>query len=141
MLWKYYKNIVNVTLFLKFLPRFRQQNFFFSSHFRQWHCHNSIQFFFHFRQCHCHNYQKYFFIFFLFRQWHCRNCFLSTQDTGQEFGQRNFDNSVVEIPLLSLSTFFSFSLLFLLNFGNTIAEILSLSSIPQLTLNSTYKAN
>ena len=45
MLWKYYKNIVNVILFLKFLPRFRQQHFFFSSHLRQWHSHNSIQFF------------------------------------------------------------------------------------------------
>ena len=29
MLWKYYKNIVNITLFFKFLPRFRQQHFFF----------------------------------------------------------------------------------------------------------------
>ena len=64
MLWKYYKNIVNVTLFLKFLHRFRQQHFFFSSHFWQWHCHNSIQFFPHFRQCHCHNYQKKNFFFF-----------------------------------------------------------------------------
>ena len=63
-----------------------------------------------------------------------------TQD-GQEFGQRNFGNSVAEIPLLSLSTFFSFSLLFLLNFGNTVVEILSLSSIYQLSSNSAYNAN
>ena len=41
MLWKYCKNIVNVILFFfKFLSRFRQPQFFFSSHFRQWHCHN-----------------------------------------------------------------------------------------------------
>ena len=144
MLWKYYKNIVNVTLFLKFLPRFWQQNFFFPPIFG-----NEIAiipfnfFFFHFRQCYCHNYQKYFFFYILFRQWHCRNCFFLAHriQDGQEFGQRNFGNNVAEIPLLYLSTFFSFSLLFLLNFGNTVAEILSLSSIPQLTSNSTYKAN
>ena len=43
--------------------------------------------------------------------------------TGQHFGQRNFGNGIAEIPLLSLSAFFSFSLLFLLNFSNTVTEI------------------
>ena len=95
--------------------------------------------------------KKYFF-FYLFRQWHCRNCFfvfraLHTRAhkigtrLGQEFGQRNFGNSVAEIQNLSLSNFFPFSLLLLLNFGNTVAEILSLSSIHQLSSNSTYNAN
>ena len=114
MLWKYYKNIVNVTLFLKFLPRFWQQIFFFPSIFGNDITIIPFNFFSHFRQCHCHNYQKKNFFFFLFRQWHCRNCFFS-QD-GQEFGQRNFGNSVAEIPLLSLSTFLSFSLLIFVEF-------------------------
>ena len=143
MLWKYYKYIANVTLFLKFLPRFGQQIFFFPPIFGNDIAIIPFNFFFHFRQCYCYNYQKKIFFFFLFRQWHCRNCFFlayKTQDK-QEFGQKNFGNSVAEIPLLSLSTFFSFSLLFLLNFGNTVTEVLSLSSVPQLTSNSTYKAN
>ena len=142
MLWKYYKNIVNVTIFFKFLPRFRQQNFFFPPIFGNDIAIISFNFFSIFGNAIATITKKNFF-FFLFRQWHCRNCFFlahRTQD-GHEFGQRNFGNSVAEIPLLSLSTFFSFSLLFLLNFGNTVAEILSLSSIPQLTSNSTYKAN
>ena len=141
-MWKYYKNIVNITLFLKFLPRFRQQNFFFPPIFGNDIAIIPFNFFFHFRQCHCHNYQKKNFFFFLFRQWHCRNCFfLAHRTQDKEFGQTNFGNNVAEIPLLSLSPFFSFSLLFLLNFGNSTAEILSLSSVPQLTSNSTYKAN
>ena len=131
-LWKYYKNIVNVTLFLKFLPRFRQQHFFFPSHFRQWHCHNSIQFLYPiFGNAIATITKKKISFFPLFRQWHCRT----------EFGQRNFGNNVAEIPLLSLSNFFSFSLLLLLNFSNTVAEILSLFSIPQLSSNNTYNTN
>ena len=66
---------------------------------------------------------------------------LRTQDSGREFGQRNFGNAVTEIQNLSLSNFFPFSLLLLLNFGNTVAEILSLSSIHQLSSKSTYNAN
>ena len=58
MLWKYYKNIVNVTLFLKFLPRFRQQHFFFPLIFGNDIAIIPFNFFPHFRQCHCHNYQK-----------------------------------------------------------------------------------
>ena len=52
--------------------------------------------------------------------------------------------SVTVLPkfLHFLSPPFSFSLSsFLLNFGNTVAEILSLSSICQLSSNSTYNAN
>ena len=146
MLWKYYKNIVNATLFLKFLPRFRQQNFFFPPIFGNDIAIIPFKFFFFFifgnAIATITKKKKNFFIF-LFWQWHRRNCFFLAHRTqeGQEFGQRNFGNSVAEIPLLSLSTFFSFSLLFLLNFGNTVAEILSLSSIFQLTSNSTYKTN
>ena len=143
MLWKYYKNIVNITLFLKFLPRFHQQNFFFPPFFGNDIAVIPFIFFSIFDNAIATIIKNIFSFFFLFRQWHCHNCFFlahKTQD-GQEFGQRNFGNSVAEIPLLSLSTFFSFSLLFLLNFGNTVAEIISLFSIPQLTSNSTYKAN
>ena len=43
-------------------------------------------------------------------------------------GNRNFGNVITEIQNF-LSHFFSFSLIFLLNFSNTIAEIHSLSSI------------
>ena len=139
MSWKYYKNIVNVTHFLKFLHRFRQQHFFFPPIFGNDIAIIPFNFFSHFRQCHCHNYQIFFFFFSYFGNDIAVIAFFS-QD-GQEFGQRNFGNSIAEIPLLSLSNFFSFSLLFLLNFGNTVAEILSLSSICQLSSNSTYNAN
>ena len=107
MLWKYYKNIVNVTLFLKFLPRFRQQIFFFSSHFRQWHCHNSIQFFSIFGNAIATITKKKNFFFFPISAIALPQLlFFSTQaQDGQEFGQRNFGNSVAEIPLLSLSPF------------------------------------
>ena len=143
MLWKYYKNIVNVTLFLKFLPRFRQQNFFFPPIFSNDIAIIPFNFFFPFSAMPLPQLPKIFFLFFpILAMALPQLLFLAhrTQD-GQEFGRRNFGNNVAEIPLLSLSTFFSFSLLFLLNFGNTVAEILSLSSIPQLTSNSTYKAN
>ena len=82
---------------------------------------------------------KHFF-FFLFRQWRCRNCFFFNCP-GRILGRRI---SVTVLPkfLCFLSPSFSFSLSsFLLNFGNTVAEILSLSSICQLSSNSTYNAN
>ena len=135
MLWKYYKNIVNVTLFLKFLPRFRQHFFFLSFSTMTLPQFHSIFFFPHFRQCHCHKLLLFFFFFEHSTLGH------TGHKTGQKFGQRNFGNSIAEIPLLSLSNFFFFSLLFLLNFGNTVAEILSLSSICQLNSNSIYNAN
>ena len=139
MLWKYYKNIVNVTLFLKFLPRFWQQFFFFLP-FRQWHCHNSIQVFSHFRQYHCHNYQKKFFFFFYFGNGITAIAFFFNR-TGGNLG-RGISITVLPKFLFFLSPPFCLSLSkFLLNFGNTVAEILSLSSIAQLTSNSTYKAN
>ena len=135
MLWKYYKNIVNVTHFLKFLHRFRQQHFFFPPIFGNDIAIIPFNFFFpHFWQCHCH---KLLFFFFFYHS----TLGHTGHRTGQEFGQRNFGNSVAEIPLLSLSNFLCFSLLFLLNFGNTVAEILSLFSISQLSSNSTYNAN
>ena len=117
-------------------------NFFF--HFRQWDCHNCQNnffffFFLHYRQWHCHNCQNKFF-FFLFRQWHYRNCFFFNWP-GSILG-RGISVTVLPKFLCFLSPPFSFSLSsFLLNFGNTVAEILSLSSIYQLSWNSTYKAN
>ena len=119
-------------------------NFFFYSftdfiifffHFRQWdghNCQNKFFFFLHYRQWDCHNCQNNFFFFFLhYLQWHCHNClnnfFFSFFGNGitaiaffltdrQHFGQRNFGNSVAEIPLLSLSPFFFFSLLIFVEF-------------------------
>ena len=114
-----------------------------------------IIFFFHFRQWDCHNCQNNFFFtlsamalpqlpkqffFFLFRQWRCRNCFFFNW-TGSILG-RGISVTVLPKFLYFLSPRFSFSLSsFLLNFGNTVAEILSLSSICQLSSNSTYNAN
>ena len=120
-----------------------------------------IIFFFHFRQWDCHNCQnnffffffftlsamplpqlpkQIFFFFFLFRQWHYRNCFFFNWP-GSILG-RGILVTVLPKFLCFLSPPFSFSLSsFLLNFGNTVAEILSLSSIYQLSWNSTYKAN
>ena len=132
---------MNVTLFLKFLPRFRQQHFFFFPLIFS----NDIaiipfNFFPPFSAMPLPQLPKKKFLFFpYFGNGIAAIAFLHR--TGQEFGQRNFGNSVAKIPLLSLSNFFSFSLLLLLNFGNTVAKILSLSSIPQLSSNSTYNAN
>ena len=49
----------------------------------------------------------------------------STQHTYS--GSKNFDNHIIEIHAFSLSHFFSFSLILLLNFGNDVVEIYSLS--------------
>ena len=96
-------------------------------------------FFLNYRQWHCHNCQNIFF-FFLFRKWHYRNCFFFNWP-GSILG-RGISVTVLPKFLCFLSAPFSFSLSsFLLNFGNTVAEILSLSSICQLSWNSTYKAN
>ena len=98
-----------------------------------------IIFFLHFRQSHCHNCQNKIF-FFLFWQWRCRNCFFFNW-TGSILG-RGISVTVLPKFLCFLSPPFSFSLSsFLLNFGNTVVEILSLSSIYQLSSNSTYNAN
>ena len=143
MLWKYYKNIVNITLFLKFLPRFRQQIFFFPLIFGNDIAIIPFNFFSIFDNAIATITKNIFSFFSYFSNDIAAIAFFLAHKTqeGYEFGQRNFGNSVAEIPLLSLSTFFSFSLLFLLNFGNTVIEILSLSSVLQLTSNSTYKAN
>ena len=96
----------------------------------------------------------------LFRQWHCRDCLFfilralytrahsDTQHSGRKTGQWNFVNPIAEIQHFlspySLSFFFLFLILspaFWLNFGNAIAEIQSLSSFSQLSLNSSYNAN
>ena len=139
-MWKYYKNIVDVTTFF-FLLIHRFHNFFF--HFRQWDCHNCQNnfffFFFTLSAMALPQLPKQFF-FFLFRQWHYRNCFFFNWP-GSILG-RGISVTVLPKFLCFLSPPFSFSLSsFLLNFGNTVAEILSLSSIYQLSWNSTYKAN
>ena len=101
--------------------------------------HRFHNFFFYFRQSHCHNYQNNFF-FFLFRQWRCRNCFFFNW-TGSSLG-KGISVTVLLKFLCFLSPPFSFSLSsFLLNVGNTVAEILYLSSIFQLSSNSTYNTN
>ena len=138
----YCENIVKIlwTWQLFFLLIHRFHNFFF--HFRQWDCHNCQNkffffffFFLHYRQWHCHNCQKKNF-FFLFRQWHYCNCFFFNWP-GSILG-RGISVTVLPKFLCFLSLPFSFSLSsFLLNFGNTVAEILSLSSISQLSSNST----
>ena len=97
-------------------------------------------FFLNYRQWHCHNCQNNFFFFFLFRQWHYRNCFFF--NWPDSILGRGISVTVLPKFLCFLSPPFSFSLSsILLNFGNTVAEILSLSSICQLSWNSTYKAN
>ena len=141
-MWKYYKNIVNVTLFfLNSSPDFSNNNFFFPPIFGN--DITTIPFNFFpppiFGNAIATITKKNFLFFPLFRQWHCCNWFFlgplhtrgtqdRTQDSGREFGQRNFVNSIAEIQNLSLSNFSSFSLLLLLNFGNRVVEIFSLSS-------------
>ena len=59
MLWKCCKNIVDITLFfLKISPQISTTiiYLFLSSHFPQWHCHNSYKFFFFFSLCALHTY-------------------------------------------------------------------------------------
>ena len=113
-MWKYYKNIVNVTLFLKISSQILVTNFFFPSHFQQWHCYNSIQFFFPFSAMPLPQLPNFFFFFSYFGNGIAAIVFFA-QDR-QEFGQRNFGNSVAEILLFSLSTFLSFSLLIFVEF-------------------------
>ena len=100
----------------------------------------------------------------LFRQWHCCDCLFflilkSTlhSDTQHSVGKLGSGISSIPLPKFNifslpiLSPTFSFSLFSLLlcilspafwpNFGNAIAEIQSLSSFSQLSLNSSYNAN
>ena len=141
----YCENIVKIlcTWQLFFLLIHRFHNFFF--HFRQWDGHNCQNkfylfiFYFYTIGNGIATIAKTFF-FFLFRQWHYRNCFFFNWP-GSILG-RGISVTVLPKFLCFLSPPFSFSLSsFLLNFGNTIAEILSLSSICQLSWNSAYKTN
>ena len=105
----------------------------------------------HFRQCHCHNWKKKKFIP-LFRQWHCHNSFVNFiffsfslralhAHPGSRIGHRKFGIPVAEIQHF-LSPPFSSSLSYLwLNFDNSNTEIQSLSSKSQISLNSSYNAN
>ena len=84
--------------------------------------------------------KQIFFFFFLFRQWHYRNCFFLNWP-GRILG-RGISVTVLPKFLCFLSPPFSFSFSlssFSLNFGNSVAEILSLSSFYQLVWNSAYK--
>ena len=92
-----------------------------------------------FRQCHC---RKLFFFSSHFRQWHCHNCqiffphhlvFLAGTHTssthpGSRYRQKELRQYHYRKSKISLFYFLSFSLQLLLNFGNGIAAIHSLSS-------------
>ena len=109
---------------------------------------HSIFFPSHFRQCHCHNYQKkisFFFpisvmalsqLVFLARTGNLgRGISITALPKFKIFLSPTFPLSlsvVAKIQNLSLSNFSSFSLLLLLNFGNTVTKILSLFSFCQL---------
>ena len=84
-------------------------NFFFSSHFQQWHCHNCQFFFFHH-------------LVFLAR------IHTSSTHPGSRYGQKELQQYHCRKSKISLSYFLSFSLQLLLNFGNGIAAIHSLFS-------------
>ena len=114
-----------------------------------------IIFFFHFQQWDCHNCQNNFFFFTLSAMalpQLPKQIFFFFPFSAMTLPQLLFFNwpdrilgrgiSVTVLPkfLCFLSPPFSFSLSsFSLNFGNTVAEILSLSSFCQLVWNSAYK--
>ena len=105
----------------------------------------------------------------LFWQWHCRDCLFFFFKEHSTLGHTRTHSiragklgsgissiplpkfNIFSLPILSPSFSFSFSLFslllfilspaFWLNFGNAIAEIQSLSSFSQLSLNSSYNAN
>ena len=85
-------------------------NFFFPSHFRQWHCHTCQNFFF------SHH------LVFLART------HTSSTHPGSRYGQKELRQYHCRKSKISLSYFLSFSLQFLLNFDNGIAAIHSLFS-------------
>ena len=118
MLWKYYKNIMNVTFFFKFLPKFRQQHFFFlpfsTMTLPQFH---SI-FFPIFGNAIATITKKIFSFFFsLFRQWHCRNCLFffffwalhtrahGTQDSAAKLGRGILVSTLPKFNIFSLHLF------------------------------------
>ena len=72
-------------------------------------------------------------LFFILRALHTR--------AHSKTGQWNFINPIVEIQHFLFPPFLILSPAFWLNFGNPIAEIQSLSSICQLTSNSSYNVN
>ena len=96
----------------------------------------SISFFFfpplHFRQLSCHNF------FFFFHP-------LSAMTLPQLVSISSNASKTTRISVISLPKFNFLSSLthctFSCNFGNTVAEIQSLSSFCQITLNSTYNNN
>ena len=84
---------------------------------------------------HCHNCHKIFFFLLLFRQWYCHNWFFFSTSHFEhtaytlEQADRAVRILVITLPkfMHSLSPIFSLSHI-LLNFGNGIAKIHSLSS-------------
>ena len=120
----YFENVVKIlwnnTFFFLIPLKISVTTIFFSSHFRQWHCHN------------CHKFSP------LFRQWHCHNWF----PFGHPLALAHFEHftptrsarlgnrKIIEIQNF-ISPTFSLSLsYFCQNFSNTIVEIHSLFSIP-----------
>ena len=119
MLWKYYKNIVNVTLFLKFLRRFRQQ-FFFPPIFNNDIVIIPFKFFSIFSNASATITKKNFLFFPISTIGLPQSLFLTHRtQNGQEFGQRNSSS-------FSLHLFLFLSLIYV-----EFRQILSLSSIPQ----------
>ena len=116
-MWKWYKNIVDVTSFFPSFSATWLPQFIFSLS-------SSLQF----RQLGCHN-------CFLFRTLPLA-CTWGT--SWAELGQdKNFSNLITEIQFSPpLDTFY-----FSCNFDNIVVEIQTLSSFCQITLNSTYNNN
>ena len=103
----------------------------------------------HFRQCHCHN--CYFFFYspisaMALPQLVCQNFFFFSLQAlhahpSSRIGHRKFGIPVAEIQHFLSPPFSSSLSYFWLNFGNNNTEIQSLSSKSQISLNSSYNAN
>ena len=115
-----YKNIVDIIFFFKFLPKFRQPQFFSSLIFGN----DIAAIFFPSRISTMALLQLVSFL----STSHFEHT-AHTRTAGS--GSRNFGNHITEIQnFFSPTFFFSLSLILLLNFVNTIAKIHSLSSFP-----------
>ena len=133
LLWKYCKNIVNMTTFffysfidfVTFFPPFSAKPLL------QWQKKKKLYPYFG-NGIATIRLSKFFF-FFLFTS--------GTPRTGSRTGQRKFGITIAEIQIFLSSPFSSSLSYFWLNFGNGNTKIQSLSSKSKITLNSTYNAN
>ena len=106
----YCKNIMNVTLCFFTFPRF--WNHFFFLHFRQCHCHNCYNFFFPISAMTLPQLVCQIFFFFSFSLWALHaHLTPGQQNWAKEFRYPRCQNST-----FSLSTFFFFSLILLVEF-------------------------